>query len=150
MGDMASRAAWRPVVNDILRTRLGAGEHVWLPVRGSSMLPLLTRGTRIRVAPAARVRFGDLLAYECEGSVVCHRVIGRRGGTLLARADHRGAGPDVVTRSQVLGVVSALERRGVTVDLATPRQRALATLAAARSFAAAAWSAVRRRAWPRT
>jgi hypothetical protein len=147
---MASPAAWRSVVNEILRARLGAGERIWLPVRGSSMLPLLTRGSRVGIARADRVRFGDLVAYECEGSVVCHRVIGRRGGALLARADHRGAGPDVVARTQVLGVVSALERRGVTVDLATPRQRALATLAAARSFAAATWSAVRRRAWPRT
>jgi hypothetical protein len=69
---------------------------------------------------------------------VCHRVIGRRGTALLARADRRGAGPETVTASQVVGVVAALERGGVTVDLSTPRQRALAIVAAARSFAGAA------------
>jgi hypothetical protein len=95
------------------------------------------------------VRFGDLLTYECEGALVCHRVIGRRGAALLTRADHRGAGPEVVTAPQIVGVVAAFERGGVTVDLLTLRRRALAIIAAARSFAAAVCLAVQRRAWPR-
>ena len=147
---MSSPAAvWRPVVTEILRERLGAGESMWLPIRGRSMRPLLGSGARIFVTPPARVRFGDLLAYECEGALVCHRVIGRRGAALLTRADHRGAGPEVVTAPQIVGVVAAFERGGVTVDLLTRRRRALAIIAAARSFAAAAGLAVRRRAWPR-
>jgi hypothetical protein len=137
---MSSPAAvWRPLVTEILRERLGAGESIWLPIRGRSMRPLLGAGARIFVAPPVRVRFGDLLADESEGALVCHRVIGRRGAALLTRADHRGAGPEVVTRPQIVGVVPAFERGGVTVDLVTARQRALATLTAARSFAAAAW-----------
>jgi Peptidase S24-like len=148
---MASPAAvWRPVVTEILRERLDAGESVWLPVRGRSMRPLLGSGSRIFVTPPAQVRFGDLLAYEWGGALVCHRMIGRRGPALLARADHQGAGPEVVAASQVVGVVTAFERDGVTVDLLTLRQRALATFAAARSFAAAACVAARRRAWPVT
>jgi len=147
---MSSPAAvWRPAVTEIVRERLGAGEPVWLPVRGRSMRPLLGAGARILVTPPARARFGDLLAYECEGALVCHRVIGRRGATLLTRADHRGAGPEAVTPSQIVGVVAAFERRGATVDLSAPRQRALAILAASRSFLAAAGRAARRRAWPR-
>jgi hypothetical protein len=137
---MSSPAAvWRPVVTEILRERVGAGESVWLPTRGCSMRPQLGAGARIFVTLPARVRFGDLLAYESEGMLVCHRVIGRRGAGWLARADHRGAGPEVVTRAQIVGIVAAFEQRGVTVDLSTHRQRALATCVAARSFAAAAW-----------
>ena len=147
---MSSPAAvWRPVVTEILRERLGAGESVWLPIRGRSMRPLLGAGTRIFVTPPARARFGDLLAYESEGTLVCHRVIGRRGAALLTRADHRGAGPEVVTAPQIVGVVAAFERGGVTVDLLTLRRRVLAIIAAARSFAASACLAVQRRAWPR-
>jgi hypothetical protein len=141
--------AWRPIVTEILRERLDAGESIWLPIRGRSMRPFLGAGARILVAPPARVRFGDLLAYQCEGALVCHRVIGRRGAALLTRADHRGAGPEVVSARQIVGVVTACERGGVTVDLLGPRQRALAILAAVRSFAAAACRAVRRRAWQR-
>jgi len=147
---MSSPAAvWRPAVTEILRERLGAGEPVWLPVHGRSMRPLLGAGARIFVTPPARVRFGDLLAYESEGALICHRVIGRRGAALLTRADNRGAGPEVVAPSQIVGIVAAFERRGVTVDLSTVRHRALAIFAAARSFAAAAGLAARRRAWPR-
>src|SRR5262245_22948975 len=141
-------AVWRPVVTEILRERLDAGEAIWLPTRGRSMRPLLGRGARILVTPRARARFGDLLAYECEGVLVCHRVIGRRGGTLLTRADHGGAGPEIVTASQIVGVVAAIERGSVTVDLLPLRRRALAIVAAACSFAAAARLAVRRR-WQR-
>jgi len=148
---MSSPAAvWRPAVTEILRERLGAGESVWLPVRGRSMRPLLGAGARIFVTPPGRFRFGDLLAYETEGgALVCHRVIGRRGAALLARADHQGAGPEVVRRSQIVGIVAAFERRGVAVDLSTLRQRALAMFAAARSLAAAAGLAARRPAWLR-
>jgi Peptidase S24-like len=147
---MSSPAAvWRPVVTEVLRERVGAGESIWLPIRGRSMRPLLGPGARIFVTPPARVRFGDLLAYECEGALVCHRVIGRRGAALLTRADHRGAGPEVVAAAQIVGVVAAFERDGVAVDLFTPRLPALATLAAARSLTAAACLALRRRAWPR-
>lgn len=168
---MSSTAAvWRPVVTEILRERLGAGESVWLPIRGRSMRPLLGAGARIFVTPPGRARFGDLLAYELEGTLVCHRVIGRRGAALLTRADNRGGGPEVVTGPQILGIVTACERGGATVDLSTFRQRALATLRAARSLGAAAWwyalqavagleprrprrlsrlLAVRRGAWPR-
>jgi Peptidase S24-like len=101
-------AVWRPLVTEIIRERIDEGEPTWLPVRGWSMRPRLTSGSRILVAPAARVRFGDLLAYECEGTVVRHRVIGRRGAHLMTRVDHRGAGPELVRRDQILGVVTAL------------------------------------------
>jgi hypothetical protein len=145
----SSAVVWRPLVTEILRERLGSGDSVWLPVRGRSMRPLLGAGARILVTPPARVRFGDLLAYESDGALICHRVIGRRGAALLTRADNRGAGPEVVTEPQIVGIVTAFERRGVTVELSTLCQRALATFAAARSFGAAAGRAVLRRAWPR-
>jgi len=150
MAHMARPAAlWRPVVTEVLRERIEAGAPTWLPVHGRSMRPLLTRGTRILVAPPARIRFGDLLAYECEGAIVCHRVIGRRGAVLLARADHRGAGPELVTPAQIVGVVVALERDGAVVNLTRPGRRAHAIVRAARSLAAAAWASARRRAWRR-
>ena len=144
---MASPAAavWRPVVTEIIRERVGAGEATWLPVRGRSMRPLLSRGTRILVARAARIRPGDLLAYECEGAIVCHRVVGRRGRTLLTRADHRGVEAEQVMPAQIVGVAVALERAGVVVDLTTRAQRARAVVAAARSIAGAGWATARRR-----
>src|SRR5262249_39245210 len=101
------------------------------------------------VAAAARVRFGDVLAYECEGSVVCHRVIGRLGDHLMTRADHSGAEPELVRRDQILGVVTALEHDGAVTHLTRPAYRARAVVKAARSLGAAAWATARRRAWRR-
>ena len=149
--DSASAAAvWRPIVTEILRERIGAGERAWLPVRGRSMRPLLSRETRILVARATRIRLCDLLAYECEGAVICHRVLVRRGCALLMRADHRGAEAERVLPAQFVGVVVALERAGVVVDLTTRARRALALVAAACSIAAAGWAVTRRRWWRRS
>src|SRR5262245_57161677 len=142
-------AVWRPRVIEILRERIDAGEPTWLPVRGRSMRPLLASGSRILVMRAARVRFGDLLAYECKGTIVCHRVIGRRGAHPMTRADHRGAGPELVRHDQILGVVTALERAGAVRHLTRPARRAQAVVRAIRSLGAAAWAAARRRAWRR-
>ena len=142
-------AVWRPLVTEIVRERIGGGEPTWLPVRGRSMRPMLASGSRILVAPAARVRFGDLLAYECDGTVVCHRVIGRRGTHLMTRADHQGAGPELVWPAQVLGVVLTLERDGAAIDLTRPARRVHAALKAALSLGAAAMASARRRAWRR-
>ncbi len=149
---MASPAAavWRPIVTEVLRETIGAGEPTWLPVRGRSMRPLLSRGTRILVARATRIRVGDLLAYECEGSIVCHRVLGRRGHAFLTRADHRGAEAERVMPAQIVGVVVALEGAGVVIDLTTRARRALALMAAARSIVAAGLARSRRRWWRRS
>ena len=143
-------AVWRTIVTEIVCERIGAGEPTWLPVRGRSMRPLLSRGTRILVARAARIRPGDLLAYECQGAIVCHRVLFGRGLALLTRADHRGAEAERVLPAQVVGVVVALEREGVVVDLTTRTRRALALVAAARSIGAAGWARARRLWWARS
>jgi hypothetical protein len=140
-------AAWRPVVTEVLREQIDAGAPTWLPIHGRSMRPLLASGTRILVVPAARIRFGDLLAYECAGTIVCHRVIGRQGAVLLTRADHRGAGAERVRPEQIVGVVVVLERRGSVVHLTRPARRAQAVVRATRSLAACVWATARRRAW---
>jgi hypothetical protein len=149
MAHMARPAAWRPVVTELLRERIDAGAPTWLPVHGRSMRPLLTRRMRILVAPASRIRFGDLLAYECAGTIVCHRVIGRRGATLFTRADRGGAGPERVGPDQIVGVAVALEQSGGVVRLTGPGRRAQFVAKAARSLTAAVWTTACRRAWRR-
>jgi hypothetical protein len=65
----------------------------------------------------------------------------------MTRADHRGAGPELVRPDQIIGVVKALEHGGAVVDLTRPARRVGAIVTAARSFGAAAWASVRRRVW---
>jgi hypothetical protein len=147
MGRVA--AVWRPVVTEVIRDRIDEGVPTWLPVHGRSMWPLLEDGTRILVVPSTRIRFGDLLAYACEGAIVCHRVIWRQGVALMTRADHGGAGAERVRPDQIVGVVAALERRGAVVDLTRPGRRAQAVARATRSLAACVWATARRLPWRR-
>ena len=138
-------AVWRPIVTEIVRERISGGEPTWLAVHGRSMRPQLSRGTRILVSRATRIRPGNLLAYECEGAIVCHRVLVRRGTALLTRADQGGAEAERVMPAQIVGVVVALDRAGVVIDLTTRTRWALALAAAVRSIVAAGWARGRRR-----
>jgi hypothetical protein len=147
---MSSPAAvWRPVVTEILRNASGPASQVGC--------------ADTRPEHAASARCGARIFHHASGARAIRRSAGvrerrharsvtgadrpaRRGAAI--RADNRGVGPEVVTAPQILGIVTAVERRGVTVDLSTLRQRALAIFTAARSFGAAAWWYALR-AWPR-
>lgn len=105
-----------------------------LDIRGESMTPVLSSGTRVRVAPSRVYLPGDLIAFprSTDGRLLVHRMIGwslSRGRLeLVARGDARaGADPPVVTRD-VLGRVTHAAGDAVRVPLAA-RVRSLARYA---------------------
>ena len=86
-----------------------------LPVSGASMAPTFQDASRIRIEPAAKIRFGDVLVYRTGAIVVVHRVVGfRTGARYRTKGDGRPqADPDLVTRDSVLGSVVEIGRGGV-------------------------------------
>jgi hypothetical protein len=81
------------LVAPLVRDLLADGASPEIPVRGSSMRPILRDGDRVRLAPMthAGVRLGDVvLRVEPSGPVI-HRVVGwwpsRHGWRLLTKGD---------------------------------------------------------------
>jgi signal peptidase I len=53
-----------------------AGEAHWIPVRGTSMLPLLRQGDQVLVAHGSReLRRGDIVVFQRPDGLIAHRVL---------------------------------------------------------------------------
>ena len=82
---------------------LARGEEATIPFKGRSMEPYLKEGDRIRLAPAGRVRRGDVVLFRYGGEHLLHRFLGRRRGRWEMRGDacrtsERVSSEDIVGR----------------------------------------------------
>lgn len=99
---------------------LADGLEIRLKVTGASMRPFMKGGETVRVrrVPSQNLHIGDLVLYEdSSGSLVLHRIIGRRPvtpGTLHfeTKGDGLRAPDDPVEDRQIMGKVIAVERVG--------------------------------------
>ena len=76
---MTDTEEFRPdLVAPLLRELAAAGATAELPVRGTSMRPILRDGDRVRVVPvtAADVRTGDVVVLAGSSGPVIHRLVG--------------------------------------------------------------------------
>ncbi|MBI2206202.1 MAG: hypothetical protein HYU41_20405 [Candidatus Rokubacteria bacterium] len=113
----------------LAREWLASGQMTRMHIVGGSMRPFLPRGSSIVVSAvdAARLGIGDLVVYEHEDQLVCHRIIARRrsdpGLRFLTRGDWWRAAAAWVPAAAVVGIVGAVERRGRVTRLDTwPRR----------------------------
>jgi signal peptidase I len=135
----------------LLREWLGSGEPAWLHLTGDSMRPFLPAGVRLLVCGVApnRIGRGDLIVFEAEDTLVCHRVLCRRvrrgARGFLTRGDAWRTPQAWIAEAHVVGnVVAVAARRGV-VAIDTPQRRLQATaLAALSQTAGTALAALRR------
>jgi hypothetical protein len=80
------------------------------------MSPSIRDGDLIQVAPVtgAAPRLGQVVACVHPGGrgPVVHRVIARQGSCFLTKGDNASLADGLVARSQILGVVTLVERNG--------------------------------------
>jgi SAM-dependent methyltransferase len=114
----------------LVRAVLARGHRLRFRAMGRSMRPCIPHGSLVEVAPGCfdGVRRGEVVLYTTrQERMVAHRVVGLRGGTLLARGDS-STRLDVVRPEDFFGVVIARERRGHwrSVSAGVARWRGLA------------------------
>src|SRR4030042_3995951 len=106
-----------------------SNESHWLPVCGTSMLPLLREGDRILVShELSEVQQGDILVFQREEGLVAHRCvrITRRpveGRIYQTKGDNCANFDSPLSAAEVLGVVNLVSRDGKDYDLTTLRWR---------------------------
>ncbi len=112
-------------------------------MRGFSMFPVLRPGDRVHVVPDAEPRPGDVLVVRGRAGLVVHRLVALHGSDeLVLRGDSWTTADAPVRRSQVVGRVARVERRGRVRAIDGLRSRALGAL---RPLVARAAGAARRR-----
>lgn len=104
-----------------------AGAELWVRVRGSSMMPAISRGAEIRVGPlpARELRAGDVvLARSATGSPVVHRISRIAGPRVWLKGDFRLAADAPIDASEILCLVDAVRIEGTVRPVAPRRSRA--------------------------
>lgn len=98
-------------------------------VHGVSMLPLLVNHRDIAyIEPADTVRRLDVVLFRrTNGQLVLHRVLKCQGDRFRIAGDNDRA-CELVTREQILGVMTAFSRDGKTVKVTSRRYRLYAAL----------------------
>ncbi len=105
-----------PVVEEKLKT----GGTVEIPIRGTSMLPLLHEGrdTVVLTAVSGRLKKFDLPLYRREnGAFVLHRVIGADEKGYVMCGDNQWVREKGVEDGQLIGLVCEINRNGKKIDV---------------------------------
>lgn len=108
-----------PVMEEAFRR----GKSFRLPIRGTSMLPLLVEGRDavILAKPSGALAAGDIPLYRrSDGTYVLHRVVAVEGSAYVLCGDNQTAPEHGVTDADVCAVVTAIERDGKPVELTDP------------------------------
>ena len=86
---------------------------------GFSMWPALRPGDRLigMDCQPAKMGIGDIAVYERGGILIAHRVVGRRGPTLLVTGDNSRGNPDAVEEKEIRGRVAGVVRGEKIIDL---------------------------------
>ena len=109
-----TRESHREFVCDVLL----AGGRIWVRGRGPSMMPTIRPGERVLLEPLSRaLRKGDIVAVRADRCILVHRVVECRTGTIRTRGDASPGVDAPSSRSSILGVATAVFRKGRVVAL---------------------------------
>jgi hypothetical protein len=103
-------------LRDFLAAVVERGAEFRFTARGASMYPFIRDGDAVTVSPLGvrPPRVGDVVAVRNVGaaSLVVHRIVAQDGARYTTRGDNAGGADDSVPYSDLLGVVTRVERRG--------------------------------------
>jgi len=112
--------------NDLSQDILAGGRILKFKAQGASMYPFIrdNQNITIKKVPAEDINFGDIVCfYSSSRDVVVHRIIrkqiSQRGSVFLSRGDFSPGSKkeEILTQSQILGKVIAVEKGRVTINL---------------------------------
>jgi signal peptidase I len=105
----------RPVMAEdpetrMIRLALRRRGRARLTVTGSSMLPALRAGDAVTITsqPFETLQPGQVIAFQCDGKVIVHRVVGRGPGCLITLGDNMWLLDPPVSRDAYLGGVQGV------------------------------------------
>lgn len=101
-----------------------AEEAHWIPVRGTSMLPMLRQGDQLLVAHGKwQIRRGDIFVFQRQDGLIAHRVLRVQSTdgkhALRTKGDNVLGLDPVLTEDEVLGRVLQVRRADKVLKLDT-------------------------------
>ncbi|HXW50572.1 MAG TPA: nucleotidyltransferase family protein [Candidatus Acidoferrales bacterium] len=93
---------------EAVKLLVGSQSAPRLAMQGRSMLPLLHEPMVLELAPAGRLRVGDIVVFEDGGKLVAHRVTKLGSGALQTCGDARPWAPEHPAPGSIVGKVKAV------------------------------------------
>lgn len=114
---------------EILQAILEKGVPFRFRVKGFSMSPFIKDGDAVTVSPLGGTLpgLGDVIAFRHKGTdrLVIHRVAIKKSGSVLTKGDNVLEADRPVSRADILGYVTKVERDGKEVSLGLGPERFL-------------------------
>lgn len=114
---------------ELLQAVLDKGVPVRFRAKGFSMTPFIKDDDVITVAPLsdALPRLGDVLAFIHPQTerIVVHRVVGKKGIYFLVKGDNTSDSDGLISKTDILGCVTRVERDGKKIFLGLGPERCL-------------------------
>jgi signal peptidase I len=118
-----------PALVELLRAVLGKGAPVRFRAKGFSMSPFIRNEDVVTLSPLqdASPGRGDVIAFVLHGSdkLCVHRVVGKKDDVYTTKGDNSSEADESVTKENILGLVTRVERDGKEVFLGLGPERFL-------------------------
>ena len=123
---------------DLIRAVIGRGSSINLVATGWSMAPFIKHGDILTLSPlpARTPGLGDVVAFKFPQTdkMAIHRVIETHQDRYLLKGDYR-SGPDCyILKTDILGIVSRIDRAGSKVSFGIGPGKALISYLSARNI----------------
>jgi signal peptidase I len=123
---------------DLIKAVLEKEASFRFRAKGFSMSPFVKDGDIITIAPRQKspVRRGDIVAFvhPLTGKPIVHRVIKKEGAFLRIRGDRLQAEDGLIPESNILGIITEIERAGRRIYLGLGFERYLIALLSERAL----------------
>jgi signal peptidase len=118
-----------PALVQLLRAVLGKGVPVRFRAKGFSMSPFIKNEDVVTISPLqdASPTVGDVIAFVFQGTdkLCVHRVVGKEGDGYVTKGDNTTGADESVSKENILGFVTRVERDGKEVFLGLGPERFL-------------------------
>lgn len=117
---------------ELIQSVLSKGASFRFCARGLSMHPFIRHDDIVTIAPFHNTspRPGDVVAFSSPktNKLIIHRIVKRRGDCFLIKGDNLTNFDGFIPRSNILGRITKVERKGKTVILGLGIERFLISL----------------------
>lgn len=92
---------------------------------GFSMWPFMRQGEKlvIKKSPVDDLKLGDIILYQANNQLACHRLVKKNRDFLYTRGDNSLSAPEVITREMFIGKVVGIIKNNRMINLASRRNR---------------------------
>jgi len=103
------------IIRKILTKKRDSNNEIKLNVSGVSMKPVFYEHDVITITPQEEYEIGDILVFTYNsGTVLTHRLLDIQGDTYICKGDNAFR-VELITKDQIIGNVSTLERNGAVI-----------------------------------